>query len=133
ALYRKTYAPLLLTPILAPSPDAYEGEPGETPAQIAARRLAELRALLERLTDHHEAGEPQPWRIEDAPDDHVEKLLRAIVGIEIAVEHVEGKFKLSQNHPERNRLGVIAGLRRRGGDGDETLAAWMAGLEEGIP
>jgi len=48
ALYRKIYAPLLLTPILAPSPDAYEGEPGETPAQVAARRLVELRALLER-------------------------------------------------------------------------------------
>ena len=48
ALYRKTYAPLLLTPILAPSPDAYEGEPGETAAQVAARRLGELRALLER-------------------------------------------------------------------------------------
>jgi adenosylmethionine-8-amino-7-oxononanoate aminotransferase len=48
ALYRKTYAPLLLTPILAPSPDAYEGEPGETPAQVAARRLGELRNLLER-------------------------------------------------------------------------------------
>jgi adenosylmethionine-8-amino-7-oxononanoate aminotransferase len=48
ALYRKTYAPLLLTPILAPSPDAYEGEPGETPAQVAARRLGELRTLLEQ-------------------------------------------------------------------------------------
>lgn len=48
ALYRKTYAPLLLTPILAPSPDAYEGEPGESPEQVAARRLGELRALLER-------------------------------------------------------------------------------------
>jgi adenosylmethionine-8-amino-7-oxononanoate aminotransferase len=48
ALYRKTYAPLLLTPILAPSPDAWEGEPGETPAQVAARRLGELRTLLER-------------------------------------------------------------------------------------
>jgi len=48
ALYRRTYAPLLLTPILAPSPDAYEGAPGETPAQVAARRLGELRALLER-------------------------------------------------------------------------------------
>ena len=47
ALYRKTYAPLLLTPFLAPSPDTYEGEPGETPQQIAARRLVELRALLE--------------------------------------------------------------------------------------
>jgi adenosylmethionine-8-amino-7-oxononanoate aminotransferase len=48
ALYRKTYAPLLLTPFLTPSPDTYEGEPGETPPQIAARRLLELRTLLER-------------------------------------------------------------------------------------
>jgi adenosylmethionine-8-amino-7-oxononanoate aminotransferase len=47
ALYRKTYAPLLLTPFLTPSPDTYEGEPGETPQQIAARRLGELRNLLE--------------------------------------------------------------------------------------
>ena len=48
ALYRKTYAPLLLTPFLAPSPDAYEGEPGESPEQTATRRLGEMRALLER-------------------------------------------------------------------------------------
>lgn len=48
ALYRKTYAPLLLTPILTPSPDSYEGEPGETPPQVAARRLLDLRKLLER-------------------------------------------------------------------------------------
>ena len=47
ALYRKTYAPLLLTPLLAPSPDSYLGEPGESPAQVAARRLQELRKLLE--------------------------------------------------------------------------------------
>jgi adenosylmethionine-8-amino-7-oxononanoate aminotransferase len=47
ALYRKTYAPLLLTPFLTPSPDAYEGEPGESPQQTAARRLRELRTLLE--------------------------------------------------------------------------------------
>jgi len=48
ALYRKTYAPLLLTPFLAPSPDAYEGEPGESPEQAAGRALHALRALLER-------------------------------------------------------------------------------------
>ena len=47
-LYRATYAPLLSEPILAPSPDAYDSEPGETPADTAARRLADLRALLER-------------------------------------------------------------------------------------
>jgi adenosylmethionine-8-amino-7-oxononanoate aminotransferase len=48
ALYRKTYAPLLLTPILAPSPDAYEGEPGESAEQTATRRLEAMRALLEQ-------------------------------------------------------------------------------------
>ena len=48
ALYRKTYAPLLLTPFLAPSPDAYEGKPGESPEQTATRRLGEMRVLLER-------------------------------------------------------------------------------------
>jgi adenosylmethionine-8-amino-7-oxononanoate aminotransferase len=48
ALYRKTYAPLLLTPILAPSPDSYQGAPGETAEQVAIRRLGELRDLLER-------------------------------------------------------------------------------------
>ena len=48
ALYRTTYAPLLLTPILAPSPDSYEAAPGESAAQVAARRLGELRALLQR-------------------------------------------------------------------------------------
>ena len=52
ALYRKTYGPLLLTPILTPSPDAYQGEPGESPEHIATRRLAQLRALLE--THAHE-------------------------------------------------------------------------------
>lgn len=92
-----------------------------------------LRALLERLTDHHEAAEHQPWRVGDAPDGHIETLLRAIVGIEIAVEHIEGKFKLSQNQPECNRLGVIVGLRRRDGDGAAPLAEWMARPEEAKP
>lgn len=92
-----------------------------------------LRALLERLTDRHEAAEPQPWRVADAPADHVEKMLRAIVGLEITVERIEGKFKLSQNHPGRNRLGAIAGLRRRDGDGDAELAALMALQETSKP
>ncbi|MDE1894615.1 MAG: FMN-binding negative transcriptional regulator [Pseudomonadota bacterium] len=92
-----------------------------------------LRRLLETLTDHHEAGQPQPWRVSDAPADHVEKSLRAIVGIEIAIERIEGKFKLSQNHPARNRAGVIAGLRERDGDGDTELAALMSRQEESTP
>jgi transcriptional regulator len=92
-----------------------------------------LRRLLETLTDHHEAGQPQPWKITDAPDDHIEKSMRAIVGLEVAIERIEGKFKLSQNHPARNRAGVVAGLRERDGDGDAELAAWMARQEESKP
>ncbi|CAM0998239.1 Negative transcriptional regulator [Rhodanobacter sp. Root179] len=88
-----------------------------------------LRRLLETLTDHHEAGQPQPWKIGDAPEDHVEKSLRAIVGLEISIDRIEGKFKLSQNHPARNRAGVIAGLRERDGDGDVELAALMTQQE----
>ena len=88
-----------------------------------------LRRLLETLTDHHEAGQPQPWKITDAPEDHIEKSLRAIVGLEITIDRIEGKFKLSQNHPARNRAGVIAGLRERDGDGDVELAALMTQQE----
>ena len=89
-----------------------------------------LRRLLETLTDHHEAGQPRPWKISDAPDDHIETSLRAIVGLEVSIARIEGKFKLSQNHPARNRAGVIAGLRERDGDGDAELAAWMTQQEE---
>ncbi|MBN8895906.1 MAG: FMN-binding negative transcriptional regulator [Rhodanobacter sp.] len=92
-----------------------------------------LRRLLETLTDHHEAGQPQPWKISDAPDDHIETSLRAIVGLEVSIDRIEGKFKLSQNHPARNRAGVIAGLRERDRDGDAELAAWMSRQEESKP
>lgn len=90
-----------------------------------------LRRLLERLTDRHEAGQPEPWKVSDAPEDHIAASLRGIVGLEIAVERIEGKFKLSQNHPAANRAGVVAGLRQRAGRGDAALADLMAQQEEG--
>jgi transcriptional regulator len=89
-----------------------------------------LRRLLETLTDHHEATQPKPWKVDDAPEDHIAKSLRAIVSLEVTIERIEGKFKLSQNHPTRNRAGVIAGLRQRDGDGDAELAEWMDRQEE---
>ncbi len=88
-----------------------------------------LRGLLETQTNHHEAGQLQPWKVTDAPEDHIEQSLCAIVGLEVTIERIEGKFKLSQNHPARNRAGVIAGLNERGGDGDAELAALMASQE----
>jgi transcriptional regulator len=54
-------------------------------------------ALVQRLTAHHETGRPDPWSVSDAPAEFVESQLRAIVGIEIALDTLEGKWKLSQN------------------------------------
>ena len=89
-----------------------------------------LRALLAALTDRFEAAEPRPWKLADAPADHVDKLLGAIAGIEIAIERIEGKFKLSQNHPAANRAGVIAGLGRRAQGDEPALAALMQAQEQ---
>jgi transcriptional regulator len=69
-----------------------------------------LHALVSRLTTRHEAGRAEPWHVTDAPADYVETMLRAIVGIEIDVTRIEGKFKLSQNRPEEDRVGTMEGL-----------------------
>jgi len=89
-----------------------------------------LHRLLERLTDRHEASLPQPWHVDDAPEDHIQSMLRAIVGINISIERIEGKFKLSQNHPDANRAGVRRGLAERGGRRDAELAELMQQAEE---
>lgn len=73
-----------------------------------------LRELVERLTDRHEQGRDDAWSVDDAPPEYIEKQLRAIVGIELVVERVEAKAKLSQNRSEADRAGVIAGLEQAG-------------------
>ena len=73
-----------------------------------------LRAVLETLTEQHEAHRPAPWRISDAPPDYIDKLLRAIVGIELAVDRWEGLWKMSQNRTDTDRVGVVEGLRAEG-------------------
>jgi transcriptional regulator len=79
-----------------------------------------LADLVRRLTDHHEAGRPAPWSVDDAPERFVEGQLRAIVGLEVAIHRIDAKFKLSQNRPEADIDGVVAGLRSVG---DERAAA----------
>ena len=73
-----------------------------------------VEALVRRLTDHHEAGRAEPWSVDDAPPRYIEGQLRAIVGVELQIERVEGKFKLSQNRSEADMDGVIAGLDSAG-------------------
>jgi len=69
-----------------------------------------VQAFVTRLTERHEAGRSRPWHVGDAPADFIAATARAIVGIEIEVTRVEGKFKLSQNRSAADRAGVVAGL-----------------------
>jgi transcriptional regulator len=73
-----------------------------------------LDAHVRRLTDHHEAAEPHPWSVDDAPERFVAGQLRAIVGLELAITRIEAKLKLSQNRADDDIEGVVAGLQARG-------------------
>lgn len=72
-----------------------------------------LRALLDRLTAAHEGPRAAPWQVGDAPPDYIERMLRAIVGIEFTVTSLVGKWKVSEQRPE-DRDGVADGLDREG-------------------
>jgi transcriptional regulator len=69
-----------------------------------------LREAVTALTDRHESQQPTPWAVSDAPASYVDGMLRAIVGLELRVERVEAKAKLSQNRSEADRHRVIAAL-----------------------
>lgn len=69
-----------------------------------------LLPFVTRLTNIHEAGKAVPWQVSDAPADYIDSMIKAIVGIEIPLTKLIGKWKVSQNRPEPDKLGVIAGL-----------------------
>lgn len=75
-----------------------------------------VRNVVTRLTVHHEQSRAEPWAVTDAPEQYVEKNLKAIVGLEMTVTGVEAKAKLSQNRPDADRAGVVSGLLAEGGD-----------------
>ena len=81
-----------------------------------------LLGLVTRLTVRHEAGRAAPWHVSDAPAPFIEKLLGAIVGIEIPLRSLQGKWKLSQNRPQADRQGVVEGLSALGDDAARSLA-----------
>ena len=93
-----------------------------------------LRALVTALTEEHEAGREHPWAVSDAPEAYVAGQLRGIVGVELVVERVEAKAKLSQNRSEADRSGVVEGLRANGGPGTAQVADLMqAALDQPGP
>jgi transcriptional regulator len=75
-----------------------------------------VRGLVSRLTRHHEAAEPRPWKMGDSAPEYIDGMLRNIVGIEVAVTRLSGKLKLSQNKEARDRLGAADTLAARGRD-----------------
>ena len=85
-----------------------------------------LRAFVTRLTEHHEARLPALWQVSDAPADYLEAMLGAIVGIEIELGSLVGKWKVSQNRDAADRAGVIGGLTALAARDDDALAAALA-------
>lgn len=73
-----------------------------------------LHGLVSHLTQHHESARAQPWAVSDAPDDYVQQMLRAIVGIRIPLTKLVGKWKVSQNRDAADRQGVARGLAEAG-------------------
>jgi transcriptional regulator len=86
-------------------------------AMVQARGVARvhtdpswLHAQINELTDHQEAGRAHPWAVNDAPEPYIHSQLHGIIGVEIPITAIEGKWKVSQNRPEADRRGVAEGL-----------------------
>lgn len=79
--------------------------------------------VVRRLTEVHESGRPDPWSVDDAPEKYFRGQLRAIVGVEVAVERVDAKLKLSQNRPPADIDGVITALQAAGETGQADAVA----------
>lgn len=118
------------------SPSWYEAGPAvptwnyaAVHAYGAARTIIDpdwLRELLVRLTERHEAREPAPrWRMQDLPEPYLRSKLNGIVGVEIAVTRLEGKFKLSQERPAADRPRIVAALERRDDPDSRAVAQLM--------
>ena len=82
---------------------------------------------LNALTTVNESAFPKPWQVSDAPADYVASLLKGIVGLELPIERIEGKWKASQNQPEHNRAGVIEGLEQLNTAESLAMKALVAG------
>jgi transcriptional regulator len=73
-----------------------------------------VRAQLEILTHHNEKGFPEPWAVSDAPREYTDKLIEMVIGVEIVITKLSGKWKVSQNQPHQNQSSLIEGLVRSG-------------------
>jgi len=91
-----------------------------------------LRRQIEDLTTHKEETLAAPWKVSDAPESYVASQIKGILGIEIAIVRIEGKWKVSQNRPAVDQAGVVAGLRS-GGDDAKVMANLVAERGKAVP
>lgn len=92
---------------------------------------AELLSHLTQLTDRNEAGRDQPWAVSDAPEKYIQGMARAIVGLRMTVERLEGSWKLNQHKSDGDRAGVQSGLSSQTDPGAQAISTLMRGLESG--
>lgn len=85
---------------------------------------AAMRSLLGRMVDLYEAGSAEPWPLHGSAD-FLQKMVRGVVGFAIDLHRIEGKWKLSQNHPRERQERVARALRRQGDENSQGVAAWM--------
>ncbi|HEY6457138.1 MAG TPA: FMN-binding negative transcriptional regulator [Steroidobacteraceae bacterium] len=93
---------------------------------VAIEEREWLLAHVNQLTDIHEAGQALPWKVSDAPMEYVDKMLQGIVGIEIPIKRLVGKWKTSQNRSDSDRLGVTAGLMSRSEESGRVMASLVS-------
>jgi transcriptional regulator len=83
---------------------------------IVTDEVVWLRRQIDDLTEVNEGRLPSPWHVDDAPEDFIASQMQGIIGIEFAITRIEGKWKMSQNRPEADRVGVAEGLAAQGGE-----------------
>ncbi len=81
---------------------------------------------VSEMTAHNEAGQARPWKVSDAPADFIAQTAKAIIGIEIKIATLTGKWKVSQNRPEKDRSGVVQGLSELGSNEAAAMAKIVA-------
>ena len=83
---------------------------------------AHVLRIVTKLTDQHEASQAHPWRVTDAPIEYTEKLVGNIVGIELKIHRLQGKWKVSQNQPKQNQQSVMQALQAQTSDAQAQMA-----------
>ncbi len=87
---------------------------------------SELLDIVTKLTNKHEAGRVHPWAVSDAPDNYIQAMLKGIIGFKLSITRLEGKWKISQNRSDKDRKGVIDGLKKESGPDNKLAQAIKA-------